>query len=454
MAIQSLNPATGEVEKTFTEWTPEETAAVVADVARAYPAWRDTPIQERAVHLRNLAAVLRDAAPELAAAMAREMGKPIGAGTREVHKCAAVCEYYAENGAAMLAPEPTVGNCRSSYVEYSPMGTVLAVMPWNFPYWQVLRIAAPTLMAGNTMVLKHASNVPQCALAIDETFRRAGLPENVFRTLLLGARQVEAVLDHDSVIGVSLTGSEGAGSRVAAAAGARLKPAVMELGGSDPCIIMPDADIAEAAGVTAMSRCGNTGQTCIAAKRFIAVGGVGDAFVQALDAEMDKLVVGDPMDPATTIGPMASEALRADLQDQVDRALAAGGTLVRGGSIPEGPGAFYPPTIIRGVPTDADVCCEELFGPVALVFDVPDLDAALELANATPFGLGGSVWTRDEEAGLDIARRIESGAVFVNGLVRSDPAMPFGGIKRSGFGRELAAHGIRAFVNIKSVCVG
>lgn len=454
MGIQSLNPATGEVEKTFEEWTPQTTQQVVEDVAAAYDGWKKTDFATRAACLRSLANVLRENAEEYGRLMALEMGKPLAAGTAEANKCAMVCEFYAEHGQAMLASEAVDGCGREAYVDYSPMGTVLAVMPWNFPFWQVIRIAAPTLMAGNTMVLKHASNVPRCALAIEDAFKKSEFPDNVFRTLLIGARQVEAVIAHDSVIGVSLTGSEGAGRKVAGAAGAHLKPCVMELGGSDPFIVLPDADMAEAARIGAMSRFGNAGQTCIAAKRFIVHQSVCDSFIEALRGEMEGMTVGDPLAEGTSVGPMASTGLRDELQAQVDRCVAAGGKVLCGGEIPDGPGAFYPLTIIRDMPTDADVVQEELFGPVALVFCVQDEDEAIELANSTPFGLGGSVWTADEKRGLALARRVESGAVFVNGLVRSDPNLPFGGIKCSGFGRELAASGIRAFVNVKSVCVG
>lgn len=454
MSIRSLNPATGEVEQTFDEFTPKQTASALSDAAGAYGSWRATTFEQRADCLKSLAEVLRGKAGDYAQIMAREMGKPVSVAEGEALKCAAVCDYYAENGEAMLASESTQGSCRTSLVEYTPLGVVLAVMPWNFPFWQVLRIAAPTLMAGNTMVLKHASNVPQCALALEEAFRLSRFPDNVFRTLLIGAGQVESVLDHDAVIGVSLTGSEGAGRKVAAAAGARLKKSVMELGGSDPFIVLDDADMDQAAKIGALSRFGNTGQTCIAAKRFIVLDAVFDTFAEALEREMNALKVGDPLDPQTRIGPMSSTGLRADLQEQVDRCLEAGGVLVCGGKIPEGPGAFYPPSIIRDVPLDADVCREELFGPVALLFRAASVDQAVEIANATPFGLGGSVWTGDESKGLDIARRIEAGAVFVNGLVRSDPALPFGGIKNSGYGRELAAFGIKEFVNIKALCVG
>ena len=454
MPIQSLNPTTGKIEQTFDEWSTEKTAAAVSAVADAYRGWKETSFARRTSCMRSLAANLRREAESLAGIMALEMGKPVTAGKGEVLKCAAVCEHYAEHAERLLAPEEVPGCGQKALVRYDPQGTVLAVMPWNFPFWQVLRIAAPTLMAGNTMVLKHASNVPRCALAIEDLFARSGFPADVFRTLLIGAGQVEAVLDHDSVIGVSLTGSDAAGRKVAAAAGARLKKSVMELGGSDPLVVLADADVDQAAAVGARSRCGNTGQTCIAAKRFIVAREVCEPFIAALRREMDSLTVGDPLDTDTDVGPMASEALRVELQRQVDRCLAAGGALVCGGAVPGGPGVFYPLTIIRDVPAEAEVCREELFGPVALVFCVADEEEAVALANNTPYGLGASVWTRDQDKGLDLARRINAGTVFVNGLVRSDPALPFGGVKCSGYGRELGPSGIREFVNIKSVCVG
>ncbi len=454
MAIQSLNPTTGVVEKKFEEFSPDKTIRIVEEVAAAYTSWKETSFTQRAASLRSLAGVLRHKADEYAEIMAREMGKPISSGKGEILKCASVCDFYADKGEGMLARKPLQSSGHISYVDYTPMGTVLAVMPWNFPFWQVIRLAAPTLMAGNTMVLKHASNVPQCALAIEKAFKLSAFPDDVFRTLLISAGQVENILDQASVIGVSLTGSENAGRKVAAAAGTRLKPCVMELGGSDPCIVLADADIQQAAVTGAMSRCSNAGQTCIAAKRFIVLDEVFDTFLEALSSAMDTMVMGDPLNPDTEIGPMASTRLRDDLQSQVDRAVQAGGVLVRGGIIPEGDGAFYPLSIIRDVPPTAPVCREEMFGPVALLFRVQNVEEAITLANDTPFGLGASLWTRDEEKGLELAGRIQAGAVFVNGMVRSDPALPFGGIKNSGFGRELGACGIRAFTNVKAVCAG
>lgn len=454
MAIQSLNPATGEVLATFDEYSPEQTQEILDSTAAAWEKWRALSFAKRGELLKSAAEELRRQAPWLAEVMAREMGKPIKQGEGEALKCAAVCDYYADEGEAMLAPAPVEGVGRKAFITYEPLGTVLTVMPWNFPFWQVFRISAPSLMAGNVVVLKHASNVPQCALAIEQIFKDAGFPENVFRSLLIGARQVESVLDHPSVFAVSLTGSEPAGRKVASAAGARLKKSVMELGGSDPFIVLPDADLDEAVKIATMSRCGNTGQTCIAAKRFIVLDAVYDDFVAKLVASFDNLVVGDPMDKGTDMGPMSSTHLRQELQDQVDRCVHAGGKIHIGGAIPEGPGAFYPPTVITDVPTDSSVSQEELFGPVALVYRVANVDQAVALANNTPFGLGGSVWSKDEDGAVEVAVRINTGCVFINSLVRSDVHLPFGGIKNSGYGRELGAYGIREFVNVKPICIG
>lgn len=454
MSIQSLNPATEEIVATFEAYSDEKVKSILDSTASAWSDWKDKSFAERGALLKKAAEILRERSDELAEIIAIEMGKPLKLGKAEAVKCAVVCDYYADEGEAMLASKPVEGVGRKVYLRYEPLGTVLTVMPWNFPFWQVFRIAAPSLMAGNTVVLKHASNVPQCALEIEKIFKQAGFPENVFRTLLIGARQVEAVLDHESVFAVSLTGSEFAGRSVASAASARLKKSVMELGGSDPLIVLADADVKEAARVAADSRCGNTGQTCIASKRFIVMDEVYDEFMAHLKENMAALKVGDPFDPATDMGPMSSGGLRSDLQKQVDRCVQAGGKIVMGGILPEGKGFYYPPTIIVDTPHTAAVCKEELFGPVALVFRVSSVDEALEVANSTPFGLGGSVWSKDEKVAEKVAARIRTGCVFVNSVVHSDVHVPFGGVGLSGFGRELGSYGIREFVNIKSVCVG
>ncbi len=454
MAIQSTNPMTGKVEKIFEEWTEELTSSVLLSVQDSYGKWSQTTLEHRADCLKSLAAILRERADDFAQLMALEMGKPINSGRAEVLKAATVCDYYAENGASMLESKKITVEGMQAYVDYASMGTVLAVMPWNYPVWQVLRIAVPTLMAGNTMVLKHASNVPQSALAIEDAFRASKFPVDVFRTLLIGAGQVEAVLDHDSVIGVCLTGSEEAGRKVAAAAGARLKKSVMELGGSDAFVVLADADLDKAAETGAASRCSNAGQACIAAKRFIVHRDVYDEFVLKLKEQMELLPSGDPLSEETVMGPMASHWFREELQEQVDRCVAAGGVVLTGGRVPEGEAAFYPATIITGIPFDCAVAREEFFGPVALVFCAEDDAQAMEMANDSRFGLGGSVWTQNEEKGLNLARRIEAGLVYVNGRVSSRPPLPFGGVKNSGYGRELAEYGIREFVNVKSVCIG
>lgn len=454
MAIQSINPMTGKVEKVYSEFSSEQTASVLSGVETAYKSWRETSLSHRAECLVDLAAVLRERADSFARLMAAEMGKPLNSGRAEVLKAATVCDYYAEQGPAMLRSDPHTVDGMQAYVDYSPMGTVLAVMPWNYPVWQVLRIAIPTLMAGNTMVLKHASNVPRSALAIEEAFRASLFPENVFRTLLIGAGLVESVLDHDSVVGVCLTGSEEAGRRVAAAAGARLKKSVLELGGSDAFVVLADADLDKAAETGAASRCSNAGQACIAAKRFIVHKDVCDSFITGLKEQMEGIATGDPLDSDTVMGPMASHRFRDELQNQVERSLAAGGRLITGGYIPQGDAAFYPVTIITDVPFDAEVAREEFFGPVAMIFRAEDDEQAMEMANDSRFGLGGSVWTSDEEKGLRLARRIEAGLVYVNGRVSSRPPLPFGGVKNSGYGRELSTYGIREFINVKSICIG
>lgn len=454
MSIQSLNPATEEIVASFDPLSEGDLQDVLDSTAESWTVWKSKSFSERSGLLKKAAAQLRSQSKELAEIMAVEMGKPIRMGEEEAFKCAAVCDYYADEGESMLAPLPVEGVGSKAYVSFEPLGTVLTVMPWNFPFWQVFRIAAPSLMAGNTVVLKHASNVPQCALAIEKIFVDAGFPANVFRTLLIGASQVETVLDHKSVFAVSLTGSASAGQKVASAAGARLKKSVMELGGSDPLVVLADADLEEAVKVAAKSRCRNTGQTCISAKRFIVMDEVYDKFVSGLMKSMSSLVMGDPFDPKTDMGPMSSGTLRAELQEQVDRCVKAGGKILIGGSIPKRKGYYYPPTIITDIPPSADICNEELFGPVAMVFRVSSVDEAVAVANGTPFGLGGSVWSKDVDGAVKVADRIRTGCVFVNSIVHSDMHLPFGGIGNSGYGRELGNYGIREFVNVKSICIG
>jgi succinate-semialdehyde dehydrogenase / glutarate-semialdehyde dehydrogenase len=454
MSIQAINPATGGVVATHDEMKPDVVADIVESVHAAALDWRHASYADRAVPMRKAAEILRKEARDFAHLMAREMGKPVRDGVAEAQKCATACDYFAEHAAKFLAREVVKTEARSSFVTFNPLGVVLAVMPWNFPFWQVFRFAAPGLMAGNAAVLKHASNVPGCAIAIEEIFRRAGFPENVFRTLMIGNRQVDAVIEHPRVRAVTLTGSGPAGRAVAAKAGQLLKKTVLELGGSDPYLVLEDADLDVAAAVCTKARLVNSGQSCIAGKRFIVVERVRAGFEERFVKRMAAAKMGDPLDEATEVGPQARADLRDTLQRQVDGSLAKGAKCLLGGSIPGGPGAFYPPTILTHVRPGMPSFDEELFGPVAAVVPVRDEAEAVAMANASSFGLGGAVITRDVARGERIAADlIESGCVFVNDAVRSDPRLPFGGIKESGYGRELASYGIREFVNIKSVYV-
>ena len=453
MALESINPATGDLLEVFDEWSDEKTRGVIEEVNEAWVLWRRISFAQRADLMKKAAGLLRRKKDEYARIMALEMGKPITEGRSEAEKCAWVCDYYAENAETMLSPEPAQSDGSRAYVAFRPLGTVLAVMPWNFPFWQVFRFAAPALMAGNTGVLKHSSNVPRCALAIEGIFREAGFPSNVFRTLMIGSRKVDAVIENDHVKAVTLTGSDKAGRQVAAKAGQMLKKTVLELGGSDPFIVLVDADVEEAARIGAKARCINSGQSCIAAKRFIVEDAVYGRFLERFKAAMQELVVGDPLEEKTQVGPQAREDLMQELHGQVEASEAAGAEVVLGGKPMDGNGYFYPPTILAGVEPGMPAYHEELFGPVASIIRVRSAEEALEVANASPFGLGGSVWTADAVKGETIAGQIESGAVFVNGLVKSDPRLPFGGVKISGYGRELSHYGIKEFVNIQTVWV-
>jgi len=453
MAIESINPATGELIERFTPHDPSEVASTLAATFAAWQGWREQPMAARATLMQRAAKVLRETKEDHARTMSLEMGKPIREARAEVEKCALVCDYYADTAATHLAPEPGESDGSQAYVRFDPLGPVLAVMPWNFPYWQVFRFAAPALMAGNAGILKHASNVPRCALAIESIFRDAGFPANLFRTLLIGADQVGTVIDDPRVAAVTLTGSESAGRQVAARAGAALKKTVMELGGSDPFVVLDDADLESCCAVATTARCLNSGQSCIAAKRFIVVESRLAEFTEAFAARLSALRVGDPLDEATEVGPLARPDLRDELHDQVVRSVATGARLVCGGTLPEGPGAYYPPTLLADVTPGQPAYVEELFGPVAAVIAARDEAEAIEIANDTRFGLGASIWTADTARGEAIAAQIEAGAVFINGMVKSDPRLPFGGIKASGYGRELAGFGIREFVNIKTVWI-
>ena len=456
-ALRSVNPATGEELASFAGHTTAELDDALAGAAEAQRAWATTSFAERRRHLEAAARLLREDRDGLARLATLEMGKPIAEARAEVDKCAWSCEFYAARAEGFLADEPVETDALSSYVAYQPLGVVLAIMPWNFPWWQVLRFAAPALMAGNGALLKHSPNVPRCALAIEELFARAGFPEGLFRALLVDDASVtEAtgrLLADPRVGAVTLTGSERAGAAVGATAGRALKKCVLELGGSDPFLVLADADLALAAEAAARARFLNGGQSCIAAKRFIVEEPVADEFEQRFVDAVAALPVGDPLDPATRVGPLARADLLDALERQVEASVAAGAKVLCGGARLDRPGWYYAPTVLAGVTRDMPVFTEETFGPVAAMVRAADPEAAVELANDTPYGLGASVWTRDLERAQRLGRRVESGSLFVNAVVASDPRLPFGGVKRSGYGRELAAVGIREFTNIRTFWV-
>ncbi len=454
MALESINPATGEVVARYEEMKPQQVEEILQQAHQAFQPWRQTPFARRAALLREAARVLRERAQEYARLMALEMGKPVRDGRAEVEKCAWACEYYAENGETFLAPELVETDASKSYVSYQPLGVVLAVMPWNFPFWQVIRFAAPGLMAGNVGVLKHASNVSGCALALEELFREAGFPESTFRTLLVGSKQVEAIIENRHVMAVTLTGSTPAGRAVAAKAGAMLKKTVLELGGSDPYVVLEDADLAAAVETCVAGRMINGGQSCIAAKRFIVVDAVREKCQARVVAQMASYQAGDPLDEATRMGPLARVDLRDELHAQVQGSIRRGARCLLGGKVPPGPGAYYPPTVLTDVGPGMPAYHEELFGPVATIIAARDEEDAIRIANDTAFGLGAAVFTQDVARGERIAREeLQAGSCFVNAFVKSDPRLPFGGVKESGYGRELSYHGIREFVNVKTVWI-
>jgi len=454
MALAVINPATGVTVAEYEETSDMEVGSAIDDAHRLHLEWRRTSFGHRARLMKRAAAILRERSREFGELMTLEMGKPVSGGVAEAEKCAWVCDYYADGAEAMLADRPVEADTRRSFVTFRPLGVILAVMPWNFPFWQVFRFAAPNLMAGNAGLLKHASNVPGCALAIEGVFREAGFPEGLFRSLLIPGGRVAGVIEHPLVRAVTLTGSTPAGKAVAAKAGEVLKKTVLELGGSDPYVILEDADIDQAASVCATARLINSGQSCIAAKRFIVVSKVREAFEERFVAAMAGTRMGDPMGEDTIVGPQARVDLRDELHDQVVRSVAAGARCVLGGEVPEGPGAYYPPTVLTDVGPGMPAYTEELFGPVASVIPVEDEEEAIRVANVTSFGLGAAVFTRDLERGTRIAREeLDAGACFVNAFVRSDPRLPFGGVKESGYGRELSPFGILEFVNIKTVWV-
>jgi succinate-semialdehyde dehydrogenase/glutarate-semialdehyde dehydrogenase len=452
--LQSINPTDGSLIREYPEATDAEVARALSEASVAFESWRRTSFDERAAILRRTAALLRERRDALARQMAIEMGKPVTQGRAETDKCAGVCDYYAEHAARLLAPEPAPTEARTSYVAFEPLGAVLAVMPWNFPLWQVLRFAAPALMAGNVGLLKHASNVTGVALEIEAILHAAGLPSAAFRTLVVPSSRVAALIESKHVAAVTLTGSTPAGRAVAAKAGACLKKSVLELGGSDAYVVLEDADLEAAAEACAASRLINGGQSCIAAKRFVVVEPVRREFEELLVERMRLRLMGDPLDEATAVGPQARTDLRDELHRQVEASVARGARVRLGGVVPSGPGAFYPPSVLSSVAPGMPAFDEELFGPVAAVVAATDERDAIRLANQSAFGLGAAVFTRDLARGERIARHeLQAGSCFVNAFVRSDPRLPFGGIRESGYGRELGAFGIREFVNVKTVYV-
>jgi succinate-semialdehyde dehydrogenase/glutarate-semialdehyde dehydrogenase len=454
MAIATINPTTGETLKTFSELSSEQLETKLQLAAATFHAYKLTSFADRAAWMLRAAEILETEKQELGKMMTLEMGKPLKAAISEAEKCAWVCRYYAESAEQHLGDQVVQTNAQRSFVRFQPLGPVLAVMPWNFPFWQVFRFAAPALMAGNVGLLKHASNVPQCALAIEDIFKRAGFPEGALQTLLIGSDKVEAILNDARVVAATLTGSEPAGSSVASVAGKQIKKTVLELGGSDPFIVMPSANLKEAITTAVKARTINNGQSCIAAKRFIVANAVYDQFEQGFVDEMRALRVGDPLEENTDIGPLATSQIVDDLDEQVKRAVDAGARVLTGGKRLNRPGNFYEPTVLVDVDPSTPVSCEEIFGPVAMLFRVSNIDEAIRLANATTFGLGSAAWTNDAHEQEQFINELEAGCVFINGMVASDPRLPFGGVKHSGYGRELAEFGIREFVNIKTVWVG
>lgn len=456
MPIASVNPTTAEVLKTFLPLGAEEVESAIAQAARTFETYRLTSFDQRAQWLENTANLLQQQRDALAHLMTLEMGKPITEARAEIDKCAWVCRYYAEQGAAFLRPELIPTEASYSAIHYQPLGIILAVMPWNFPFWQVFRFAAPALMAGNVALLKHASNVPQCALAIAQLLSEAGFPKGVFQTLLIPGSAVADLVADPRIQAATLTGSEAAGKSLAQAAGQHLKKTVLELGGSDPFIVMPSANLPQAIATAVQARMINNGQSCIAAKRFIVHEAVYEAFAEGIKAAFEKWVIGDPLEPTTQLGPLATAAIRDELHAQVELALSHGAKVFyrRSLNLPSHcqQGYFFAPTILTEVTPDNPVFTQELFGPVAMLFRVPSLTAAIELANATPFGLGASAWTQENDEAEILVRDLEAGAVFINAMVKSDPRLPFGGIKASGYGRELGRAGLLEFVNIKTVC--
>ncbi len=454
MSIQTINPTTGEVLETFEPYSEQQVNQALDQARRAFLHWRTNSFAERGKYLHSVASHLRDHKTELARIAVLEMGKSITEAEAEVEKCAWNCDFFAENAESFLRDEKVASNASESYVAFRPLGVVLAIMPWNFPYWQVFRFAAPTLMAGNTSVLKHASNVSRVALEIERIFQEAGLPQGVLRTVLVPGSETGRLIEDSRIAAVTLTGSEAAGVEVAATSGHVLKKTVLELGGSDPFIVLEDADLDEAAQVAVTARFQNNGQSCIAAKRFIVVDSVAEAFEQKFVANTAKLKVGDPLEYDTRIGPLARKDLQETLDQQVQQSIQQGAEVLIGGKAREGKGNFYEPTILTNVTPQMSVFTDETFGPVAAVIRARDTEHALELANDSKFGLSSNLWTRNIEQARELTARIGAGGVFINGMTASDPRLPFGGVKRSGYGRELSSFGIREFVNVQTVWIG
>lgn len=454
MKIETINPATDEIISQYATHSPEQINTMIENAHYDFLQWRQFSFEQRARSMRNIANLMRKQSAELAALMTQEMGKPVTAARSEIEKCAWVCDFYAENTAHYLHDEPVDTDAQKSFVTFEPLGVILAVMPWNFPFWQIFRFAAPGLMAGNACLLKHASNVTACALAIQRLFKEADFPDNLFQTVVIHASEVNRIIAHDKIRAVTLTGSTGAGKAVAAAAGLALKKVVLELGGSDPYLILEDADVEFAAKACAASRLINSGQSCVSAKRFIVVENIKAAFEQAFVQHIQQAKMGDPSDARTTMGPLARKDLRDELHTQVMASLNKGSRCLLGGNIPEGKGAYYPATVLTDVTPEAPAYYEELFGPVAAIISAKNENEAIRIANASSFGLGAAVFTRDLTRGELIAKtRLDAGCCFVNDFVRSDPRLPFGGIKESGYGRELSHYGIKEFVNIKTVYI-
>jgi succinate-semialdehyde dehydrogenase/glutarate-semialdehyde dehydrogenase len=451
MPIATINPTTGETVKTFEPLSEKEIEAKLAKAQAAFQHQRGTPFQERAMRMLAAADILEQKQDEFGRLMTLEMGKPLEQAKQEAAKCAVACRYYAENAERFLADEPIPDGDGQCFIRYQPLGIVLAVMPWNFPFWQVIRFAAPALMAGNVGLLKHAATVPQCGMALEDIFLRAGFPEGCFQYLAIESKAVQRIIEDPRVAAVTLTGSVGAGSSVAAIAGKQIKRTVLELGGSDPFVVMPSAPLAETVKQAVKARVQNNGQSCIAAKRFIVHASVYDEFENLFVTAFRELRVGDPMLPSTDIGPLAQAAALETIEKQVAAGIKAGARVLVGGKRRPGPGFFFEPTILADVPTDHAFASEEIFGPIAMLFRARDLDEALEIANSTPFGLGASIWTQDKDEQQRGIEELQAGQVFVNSIVVSQPPLPFGGIKQSGYGRELGAAGIREFMNAKSV---